>query len=207
MLMSMLLIAFAYGTYSEGYDRLWTKHLLDNATLPSLFGFDSILWFGVMKGLAAILSLIASEVVYRRIKTETSGQIIRVLLIIVMALLVALAAYAQMSSFVALILLFWGIGILRDLYGPLWMAWVNQHIPSEVRATMISATGQMDAFGQIAGGPIVGLVGLRGSTRAAISISGALLLPVVWLYTRALRPAPAPILAEVEVLQTESAQV
>jgi len=37
-LMNIVFIGLFYGLYSEGFDRLWVKHLLDNFELPILLG-------------------------------------------------------------------------------------------------------------------------------------------------------------------------
>ena len=47
--------------------------------------------------------------------------------------------------------------------------------------------GQVDAFGQIVGGPPVGYIGNAFSIRAALMASGALLSPVLVLYIYAAR--------------------
>jgi DHA3 family tetracycline resistance protein-like MFS transporter len=67
---------------------------------------------------------------------------------------------------------------------PIYMAWLNQRLESNTRATVLSMSGQVDALGQIVGGPGVGAVGLV-SLRAAIVLTAALLAPVLLLYVRA----------------------
>jgi DHA3 family tetracycline resistance protein-like MFS transporter len=62
---------------------------------------------------------------------------------------------------------------------------VNQKLDPQTRATVHSMTGQVDAFGQIAGGPSVGLVARFFSVVAAITTSGLLLLPAMFLVGRA----------------------
>jgi DHA3 family tetracycline resistance protein-like MFS transporter len=69
--------------------------------------------------------------------------------------------------------------------GPLNSAWVNQKLDSNVRATVHSMTGQVDAFGQIAGGPSMALVARFSSVIAAIATSGFLLLPAMFLVGKA----------------------
>jgi DHA3 family tetracycline resistance protein-like MFS transporter len=59
-----------------------------------------------------------------------------------------------------------------------------------VRATVISMSGQVDAIGQIASGPLVGLVGNLVSVRAALSCTGFILAPVLALFARAQRQEP-----------------
>jgi DHA3 family tetracycline resistance protein-like MFS transporter len=71
--------------------------------------------------------------------------------------------------------------------GPLQDIWINRRIDDpQVRATVFSVTGQVDALGQIAGGPFVGAIG-NASIRAALVTSSALLLPVLPLYAVARR--------------------
>jgi DHA3 family tetracycline resistance protein-like MFS transporter len=65
------------------------------------------------------------------------------------------------------------------------MAWVNQRLDSQVRATVISMSSQVDALGQIIGGPIVGAIGTLVSLRAALLSSAAILSPVLILFSRA----------------------
>ena len=51
---------------------------------------------------------------------------------------------------------------------------------------MFSVTGQVDAIGQIAGGPAVGAIG-NASIRAALVLSALILSPVLPLYAYAIR--------------------
>src|SRR5512139_2861255 len=48
VLLSVLGIGFIYGLYSEGWDRLWVKYLVDNFTLPSIFGMNEVAFFGFL---------------------------------------------------------------------------------------------------------------------------------------------------------------
>ena len=47
-LMNIVFIGLFYGLYSEGFDRLWVKHLLDNFELPVLFGNNQVAFFAVL---------------------------------------------------------------------------------------------------------------------------------------------------------------
>ena len=70
---------------------------------------------------------------------------------------------------------------------PLYAAWLNKGLKSEIRATVLSMRGQIDAIGQIVGGPIIGLVATTLSLRAAMVGVSLLLAPTTWLYGRALQ--------------------
>lgn len=201
LLVIILITTVFYGMYSEGYDRLWTKHMLDNFTLPSIGDLDMVVWFGIFNVVGMLLSLGATEVLRRRIDHARPERIVRPLFVIMSIIFAGLVVYANANSFAVLMGAFWTIGTMRSLYGPLWVAWINQHVRSEVRATMLSAAGQIDAFGQIAGGPIWGTIGNLSSTRVAISAASTMLLPVLWLYTRLIR-GQAGRVVDVEAVPT-----
>jgi MFS family permease len=93
-----------------------------------------------------------------------------------------------------------GVFFARDMAGPLSDTWLNEQISdSSVRATVISLSGQSNAIGQAAGGPVLGVVGNVWGIRAALAGGAALLAPAAALSARAsgrrdaaLAPAPAP---------------
>ena len=85
----------------------------------------------------------------------------------------------------------------RNINSPLQTAWINQHVDSRVRATVISISSQADAIGQIAGGPVVGYVGVLATVRAALVVGGCILSPALVLYAQTLRRAD-PITVTVE---------
>lgn len=70
---------------------------------------------------------------------------------------------------------------------PIFTSWLACNSPARVRATLISLDGQMDALGQIAGGPPIGLLGTIFSLRVALATLSAILAPVLLLYAAALR--------------------
>jgi DHA3 family tetracycline resistance protein-like MFS transporter len=88
------------------------------------------------------------------------------------------------------------ITIARRIAIPLYTAWVNQKLDSGTRATVLSMSGQVDAIGQIAGGPSVGLVARSFSVVAALVTSGLLLSPALFLIGRANALSPEQAEAE-----------
>ena len=70
----------------------------------------------------------------------------------------------------------------RALSYPLNTTWLNQRIDSQVRATVLSMTSQVDALGQMIGGPIAGAVGTLRSLQAALITSGLMLSPAIFLF-------------------------
>jgi hypothetical protein len=85
------------------------------------------------------------------------------------------------------------INMFRNVAGPLYTAWVNQKLDSRTRATVLSMSSQVDAIGQIGGGPSVAAIAALSSVVAAITTSGLLLTPALWFINRAngqIQPEP-----------------
>ena len=62
LLLVILLVSLVYGVYSEGFDRLYTPHLLSFG-LPEVGGLDMAVWFGLIGAVVSVLSLGATGIV------------------------------------------------------------------------------------------------------------------------------------------------
>jgi DHA3 family tetracycline resistance protein-like MFS transporter len=186
-LMRILAIGLIYGLYSEGFDRLWTKHLLDNFTLPLSNVIQPVAWMGVIRVVGLLLSLGATEIVHRRLKTDHYQAVARTLFTITILLVAGLFTFALSPSLGLVLLAYWLIYVTRNVIGPIYTAWANQRLDSGVRATVLSMSSQVDAIGQIVGGPVVGLIGSQISVRAALLTSSFILTPVLALYAHTTR--------------------
>jgi DHA3 family tetracycline resistance protein-like MFS transporter len=184
-LISILGVGLFYGLYSEGFDRLWVKHLLDTFEIPVFFGNNQIAFFAVLRIAGSILTIFAIRFVEKRVDSGNAHAIGRAMLIVTGAIALAMIGFAVSPLLPLALILYLVIDVLRDVRGPLNSAWVNQKLDSNVRATVHSMTGQVDAFGQIAGGPSVALVARFSSVIAAIATSGFLLLPAMFLVGKA----------------------
>ena len=98
-----------------------------------------------------------------------------------------LLAFALTGNFVIALIAFWGFSSLRQNLGPLYTTWVNQHAESSVRATIISMSSQIDALGQILGGPIVGAIGLALGIPVSLTICAVVLATALPLLIRTIR--------------------
>ncbi len=186
VLMLFTVIALLVGLYSEAWDRLAQPLLLENFTFPNLMGLemDAIAWFGLLNAAVLILSLIANQIARRVVDTSQSAQLLKALQWIFMGMVLAIVVFALSGQFfvaVAALLIF---DILRALSHPLSNAWLNQQIDSKLRATLLSMTGQLDALGQLSGGPFLGWIGRLRSLRTALLTAALVLSPVSGLYAR-----------------------
>lgn len=180
-LVLMMLIALLYGLYSEGFDRLWTAHLQNDIGFPITGGIKPVVWIGIIDGTAMLISILAVEYIKRRMDKTGELDRIWILTLINMLMVAAMIFFGISGNFALALSMYFLFYILRTTNGPIYSAWRNKNIKSEVRATVISTYGQMDALGQIIGGPIIGFIALKTSISAAIVVSGIILFPVVVL--------------------------
>lgn len=195
VLRDFMLIGLFVGLYSEGYDRLWTKHMLDHFTFPVLLGLTPVMrmntfvWFGVIEFMMTGISIFSNEIARRRLDLKDMRQSVIALQWLYGGMAAALIAFAWAKDFpiaVAVLLVF---DICRGLTFPIQDTWTNQFVDSKVRATVLSFRSQVDALGQGVGGPVIGAVGNRFGVRAAISLAAMILFPVVPLFRDSLRRA------------------
>ncbi|CAG0930739.1 hypothetical protein TFLX_01914 [Thermoflexales bacterium] len=186
-LINILTIGLILGLYSEGYDRLWAAHLLENITLPTIGNLQPVVWFGLIRAAGMLLGLGVTEFVQRRVDTARHGPVARAVLLLITGMVAGLLTFALTGSFIIAVLALWGFSSLRQTVGPLYTAWVNQHAESSVRATVISMSSQIDALGQILGGPIVGVIGLALGIPVSLTICAVVLATVLPLLIRTIK--------------------
>ena len=191
MLMLFMGITLVSGLYSEGFDRLWRAHLMDDLTLPALGGLNPVVWFGIISGASMLLTALATEIARRRLNQQNQQAVARALIVLHAAMVAALLTFALAGNFWLALAALLVINVMRSTGEPILTTWMNQHIDSNVRATMLSSFGQINAIGQIVGGPGVGAIGDRFGLSAALSVSSVMLAPIVWLIARASRRAEA----------------
>lgn len=185
------------GLYSEGFDRLTEAHFLSNFEFPTFPAIDVVAWFGLIRAGRILLSVGATELARRRVRLQETQAMVRALQISYGLVVLGILLFAGTGSFWLALLATWIVHSMRALAEPLKTAWINQHIDSRVRATVLSTASQMDALGQVIGGPISGAVGTLRSIRAALTTSAFMLLPALPLFQRLKHPAsdeatPAP---------------
>lgn len=183
---SLLLIAFVIGLASEAFDRLWTVHILDSHPCPRLFRSDSPApWFAIIALTGTIISLSVTELV-KRLSPQTINQLhtnrMLALLSGLQVLSIVLFVFAG-SLWIALGSL-WMKNSARTISGLVQPAWINRHLESRPRATVLSMQGQGDAIGQVIGGSVLGGIGSGFGVRAALVASALVFSPVIWLYGR-----------------------
>jgi DHA3 family tetracycline resistance protein-like MFS transporter len=186
VLLSIFGIAFFMGMFSEGFDRLWTPHFLENYTFPGIGDLQPVVWIGIITVASSLLKIVAAEVVQRKVDTNSHTAVSRLLFAMDAVQVVGVVMFALVGNFALALVAFLIASVLRSTASPLTSAWLNQSLDSRVRATVISMSGQADAIGQIAGGPGIGAIGTVYSLRAALGTAAVALIPSLGLYARSL---------------------
>ncbi len=146
-LIVMVAITFFYGLYSEGLDRLWIAHIMDNVTLPSI-DVQPIVWVGLINGIAMVTSIVAVEYIKRRLAKTGRMQKVWLLTAINFAMMLAIVGFGLARNFPLAISTYLSYYILRTTNGPIYRAWLNENIEPGVRATVLSTYGQINSLGR-----------------------------------------------------------
>lgn len=173
ILVSIAMVTLLWGLASEGFDRLYGAHFITDYDLSES---DSVYWFGTFYAIAFLLNI----VVLKFVEKHVEGRYANVLLLTNAVLVSTMIVFAWTGQFWLAVAMYWVTSALRNVNYPLISIITNERLQSKGRATTLSMFGQLDAFGQIAGGPLVGLLALYTSLAGGITTSALLILPVLY---------------------------
>ena len=181
-------IALIGGMGAEAFDRLKEAHFIRDVGLPTIGGFEPVVWFGALSAVAMLFAFFVVGALKKRFERTGTAKIAELLFALTALVILAQLAFALTRSAAVAIFALLALYLIRLVVGPLWSIWLNQQITdSSVRATVLSITGQADAVGQAAGGPVLGVIGNVWGIRAALATGALVLTPALGLYARAIR--------------------
>ncbi len=183
----LLVVGVAIGGFAkEVIDRLDIQRLVD-VGLPE--DVDEVLLIAIIAALRSAAGIAVLFVVRRRI---AGPGVVRGLATIIGLTAAGVALLAQID-----LLALAAFGLV--LHGGTWAAseplvatWANTFANSRERATVHSFVGQAEAFGEIGGGIVLGVVAQLAGVPTAMSISAALFATSAFTYLRAGRHWPEP---------------
>jgi DHA3 family tetracycline resistance protein-like MFS transporter len=182
ILIALLAVAAVMGMYSEGVDRLSEPHFLKNFVFPQIGNLQPVVWLGAIRAMSLVLGIAGTAVARRLVDPGKPRQASAGLITITAIEIAGTLGFALSGHFAMAVASIWLAGVARSSAGPIYRTWLNQSLDSRSRATVLSMSSQMDALGQIAGGPAVGAIGNGVSLRAALATSGLILSPALWIY-------------------------
>ncbi|WP_100402749.1 MFS transporter [Bacillus sp. FJAT-42315] len=183
----VLLIACIVGIYSEGFDRLWISHIADiiEGTLSEK---HMIFVVGGVQFVTSVFTIIVFQFLNRMSEKIQFKSLYKGLRLSYFILIVALICFAFSTNLIGLICFFIIIQVIREITSTFENIWFNQLITdSSKRATFFSVKGQVDAIGQIGGGPVAGLISQYTSIKIGLAASALLLSPVLFIYQKLLK--------------------
>ncbi len=184
LLLSIFIITAIVGAFSETFDRLSEAHFLDIG-LPGVF--STVTWFGIIQIVISLISILFIQRLQQRLDVNQHHSVARTLLIFNTLLMVCVILFGLAGNFMLAFAFYAASVVLRSLKDPLSKAWLNQNLESSSRATVFSMNNQMDAIGQLSGGPVLGLVAKAFSISIAFVMAGLFLLPASIIYFRTLQ--------------------
>lgn len=170
LLWLILVIGTVIGVSLGGFDRLYTPHFVTTIGLPTWAALSPVAWLGIINGTVSVLSLLGMEIVRRRYRTTDQFVIMQLLIGLYCGMLAGSFLFALTNSFVIGFAGFCLTQTCRNVSRPLLLLWVNLNSPKQTRATVISTYWQANAFGQIAGSPVLGWIATTTSLRTALSV-------------------------------------
>ncbi|WP_246354438.1 MFS transporter [Paenibacillus phytohabitans] len=186
LLLLLTVVTLFNGAASEGYDRLWQIHLIDEIGFPDA-PVSMAVWFGLISAAATMLGMLAVRFAGKRMDLLLERKVSAALFILTCIRMGCILLLALAPNFTAAIFAVLLLGVAGSVSDPIYTTWLNSKLPSRNRATVLSMISQSDALGQSAGGPVVGYIGSRFSIRASILAAGFLLLPILALFGKVMR--------------------
>ncbi len=183
---TILLVAAMMGGFSEGFDRLWQPHFIQDIGLPALGGLDRLVWLGLAMAVNPLLASLVLRSVRSSLSDTSPKTIIGLLMGTDVVIMLGALAFALAPNFAVGLLAYWAMTVARRVHQPLYMAWINHGIEGRVRATVISVSGQAHSLGEFLLGPAVGGLSTLLSLRVGLALSSCFLAPLVALYARSL---------------------
>lgn len=135
----------------------------------------------------ALTNIAGIEIVHRCITTTNQRSVAWGLFLIEGATVLGIGLFALSGQFALALAALWLITTANGPRIPLTQTWINQQIPSGVRATILLLHAQAGALAGMVGGLLIGAIATALTTRPALVLSGVLLLPALFLYARTIR--------------------
>jgi hypothetical protein len=177
-------VAILTGAASEGFDRLRTAHWIREVGLPGFGRFEPVVWLAGINLLVSLLAAVGARLMEGRIDLDDTGVVAKHLSLLVATTAGCTLVFGLAGGFGMALAGTLGVRVSRALGVPLTQTWMNRNLRADLRATVLSMAGQMDALGQVGGGPVLGWLGSAFSIRTALMASAGALLPAVALYRR-----------------------
>lgn len=187
VILVIIITGAMFGAFSEGFDRLWTPYMIQSFVFPTIGGIKPVVWFGIISMIATVLATILTEVFKAKIDFSDHRSTVTALLAVNTLLIISVIGFGFSSGFAVAAALYCSAEAFRGIRQPIYDAWMNQNVTSNIRATVFSMCSQADAVGQLIGGPILGIIAGAIAIRASIVAAGLILVPTLFFYAYSIK--------------------
>ena len=177
--------SFFIGLASEGFDRLSVAHFLDELHMPTALSPE--MWIAVFAGVVALGSVVGTAAIGRRPELMQARAVTALLGIAQAICTAGMLFFGLIGQFWPAAIAYLVVKIVRSVQGPVFDVVLVANTASASRATVLSFDQQLDALGQVVGGPPAGAIGARTGAGLGVSTAGIFLLPAVGLFALAAR--------------------
>jgi len=182
--------AFADAFYKFSRAAILQDFVPPVVTLPLLGILKDNFWIGVLEVLQGLFCLVGAELIRRKVQLNRRSASARTLFVIYSLVAAALLVFVLTGRFGLALAAWVMVSGLQDLARPIMQTWLNQNIPSDIRATVLSISSQTGMLGTLGSSTGLGAFGDRFGVRSALGLSGVLLLPILLIYALNARTPP-----------------
>ena len=170
----MFVILLFYGLFSEGIDRTYELHILDNLGFRQLWNIPAIWTLSIVSAIVALVGYLMLYIVKRHIN---KGNLIYLwafnftIMMIIGILMFAYMPYAYLALFGYIF-----FSISREGTHPLLNSILLKNTPSKIKATVLSSFGQLDAIGQLLSGGLMVMISIWLNIKGLYLVTALLLV-------------------------------
>ena len=176
----MFVVMLFFGLFSEGIDRTYELYILDHLGFRQAWNIPSIWILVVINAVVAFIGLIVLQIVKKHVKEGKHVTLWAFNFSVMMV--IGLLVFAYFPIEYAALFGYVFFSVTREGTHPLLNTILLKNTPSNIKATVLSGFGQLDAIGQLLSGAIMVGASVAFGVKGMYGISAALLLiPVILL--------------------------
>jgi len=183
----VFVIVIFYGLYSEGIDRTYELHILDGLNFRMLWDLPPIWILSIVNAIVAIIGYIMLFVVKRYLNKSHYIYLWAFNLTLMMIIGIILFAYMPYVYLALFGFIFFSVS--RAGTHPLLNSILLKNTPTNIKATVLSSFGQLDAVGQLLSGGLMVLISLWLNIDGIYLVTALLLIVPMMLFLRLKRIA------------------
>ncbi len=179
----MFFVMLFYGLYSEGIDRTYELHILDNLNYRGDLELPGIWILAIVNAVVAFVGVVTLHFVKKYLSSGEHLVMYTVYFTIMM--IVGVLIFGLLPNKYIALFGFLMFSITRESTYPLLNSILIKNTPSKIKATVLSTFGQLDAIGQLLSGAVMvgaslffGINGIYIMT-ALLLLGPVLLLPTI----------------------------